>query len=48
LSVSAEDARLIIQGHAFAQGRSMMEVAQEIVDRQLGFSRGESGIEVSK
>jgi len=37
LEVSAEDAELIIKGHAFAQGKSMMEIAQQVIDRNLNF-----------
>jgi hypothetical protein len=48
LRVPADEARLIIQGHAFAAGRSMMEVAQDIVERRLSFLHGERGIEVSE
>lgn len=47
LRVPGEDALLIIQGQAFATGKTMMEIAEEIVDRRLSFSYGESGIEVS-
>ena len=45
LRIAADDARLVIQGHAFATGRSMMEVAQDIVERRLGFSQQDGGIE---
>jgi hypothetical protein len=45
---AADDARLIIQGHAFATGRSMMEVAQDIVERRLGFSQQDGGTEVTE
>ncbi len=46
IDVSADDARLVIQGHAFAAGRSMMEVAQDILDGRLRFTRDGSRIEV--
>jgi hypothetical protein len=46
LRISAADAQLIIQGHAFATGSSMMEVARRIVDADLAFIQGEHGIEV--
>jgi hypothetical protein len=46
LGIPAADAQLIIQGHAFATGTTMMEVAQRIVDADLAFHRGEHGIEV--
>ena len=47
LQIGAEDARLVIQGHAFAASRSMMDVAQDIVDRRLSFTRNDTGFEVS-
>jgi hypothetical protein len=47
LDLSADDARLVIHGHAFAASRSMKEVAQDILDGRLNFSRGYSGIEAS-
>lgn len=47
LRIASEDAVLIIQGHAFATGQSMMEVSQSIVDRKLGFTHGANGIEVA-
>ncbi|MEN0083456.1 MAG: GAF and ANTAR domain-containing protein [Leifsonia sp.] len=43
LDISAEDARLVIQGHAFATGRSMMEVSRDIVDGALDFSADATG-----
>lgn len=43
LRLSADDARLVIQGHAFAVGQPMMEVAQAIVDGQLDFSKESLG-----
>jgi len=46
LGITAADAQLIIQGHAFATGSTMMDVAQRIVDSDLAFIRGEHGIEV--
>jgi len=45
LDVSADDARLIIQGHAFASDSSMMDVAREILDGNLSFSRQAQGFE---
>ncbi|WP_349898245.1 GAF and ANTAR domain-containing protein [Parafrigoribacterium soli] len=48
LRIPGDDARLVIQGHAFAAGRPMMEVAQEIIDGKLEFTRRETGIEVSE
>jgi len=47
LDVSAEDARLVIQGHAFAAERPVMAVAQDIIDGTLVFSRRSDGIEAS-
>ena len=47
LRVPGDDALLIIQGQAFATGRTMMEMAEEIVERRLSFSYGDNGIEVS-
>jgi hypothetical protein len=46
IDVSADDARLVIQGHAFSAERSMMEVAQDILDGRLRFTRTGSRIEV--
>ena len=46
LRISAADAQLIIQGHAFATGSTMMDLAQRIVDADLAFTQGEHGIEV--
>jgi hypothetical protein len=45
LDISPDDARLVIQSHAFATGRSMMEVANDIVEGRLRFSTGSGGIE---
>jgi GAF domain/ANTAR domain len=44
LGISAEDARLLIQGHAFAGGRSMRQIAEEILERRLDFSQQTGGI----
>jgi len=38
LGISAEDALLLIQGQAFADGRSVQEVAGDIVGRRLRFT----------
>ena len=38
LNLNADDARLVIQGHAFATGRSMMEVSRAVVDGELDFT----------
>jgi hypothetical protein len=47
LQVSPDDARLIIQGHAFAAGRPMKEIAREILSGAVSFAHGENGIESS-
>jgi ANTAR domain-containing protein/GAF domain-containing protein len=47
LELPADDARLVIQGHAFATNRSMMDVANDIVNRKLSFAQGPLGIESS-
>ena len=39
LDISAEDARLLIQGHAFALGQTMRQIAEEILERRLDFSK---------
>jgi GAF domain-containing protein len=39
LDITAEDAYLLIQARAFADGRPMQDVAQDIVKRQLRFTR---------
>jgi hypothetical protein len=36
--VSAEDAHLLLQGHAFAEGVSMDEIAQEVISGRLVFT----------
>ena len=46
IDVSADDARLVIQGQAFAAGRPMMDVAQDILEGRLRFTREGSRIEV--
>jgi len=48
LDVAIDDARLVIEGHAFASNRSMMDVASDIVDGTLNFSVQGDGIEASK
>jgi GAF domain-containing protein len=47
LRLPADDARLVIQGHAFATNQSMMDVASDIVNRKLTFSNGSEGIEAT-
>lgn len=41
LRITADDARLVIQGHAFARGESVMTVARRVVDGELDFSAEE-------
>ncbi len=48
IDVSADDARLVIQGQAFASSRPMMDVAQDILDGRLRFIREGSRIEVAQ
>jgi hypothetical protein len=48
LRMRSDDARLVIQGQAFATGRPMMEVALDIVEGRLSFSQSEGEIEVSQ
>lgn len=48
LELSADDARLVIHGYAFAASQSMKEIAQDILDGRLNFSRGDGGIEASE
>jgi hypothetical protein len=45
LGISADDARLVVQGHAFAVGRPMKEVARDILTGALAFRHGDTGIE---
>jgi len=45
LELNPEDARLLINGHAFATGRSTREVAEDIVGKRLRFSREGGAIE---
>jgi hypothetical protein len=48
IDVSADDARLVIQGQAFASSRPMMDVAQDIIDGRVRFTREGSRIEVAE
>ena len=48
LGLTAEDARLVIQSHAFATGRTMMAVSQDLLDGRLDFSRRDGRIEDSR
>jgi hypothetical protein len=45
LNISPDDAALVIQGHAFALGRPMMDVADDILAGRVRFSIGADGIE---
>ena len=47
LDISADDARLVIRGHADAASRSAMEIAQEIIDGTLTFTRKHNGFEAT-
>lgn len=38
LGISAEDAHLIIQARAFAESRSMQEIAEDVVDQRIRFT----------
>lgn len=44
LNVSAADALLIIRGHAFAHGRSVRDIATDIVEKRLDLSQGSTGM----
>ena len=46
LGIGPEDALLMIQGHAFASERSMMDIADEIVEGRLAFRSRHGRIEV--
>jgi len=45
LDISAEEAGLVIQGHAFATNRPMSDVAEDVLAGRLVFRRGADGIE---
>jgi hypothetical protein len=45
LDVSAEDARLVIHGHAFAVARPVLDIAQDVLDGRLNFAMRDDGIE---
>jgi hypothetical protein len=47
LRLPPEDALLILRGRAFASGRSMMEIATDVVARRVSFTAGPNGIEDS-
>ena len=46
LDLSPDDARLVIQGQAFATGRSMTDVAEDVVAGRVRFTRRDDRIEV--
>ncbi|MDY0910451.1 GAF and ANTAR domain-containing protein [Microbacterium sp. CFBP9034] len=48
LQIAPEDARLVIQGHAFATSRSMMDVAADITEGRLRFLRRSGRIEATE
>jgi hypothetical protein len=45
LNMTAEEAQLVIQGHAFATGRPMPEIAADVVAGRLGFRTVDGEIE---
>ncbi|WP_194409995.1 GAF and ANTAR domain-containing protein [Microbacterium cremeum] len=45
LDITADEAQLVIQGHAFAAGEPVMAIASDIVERRLGFHRVDGEIE---
>ena len=47
LDLSADDALLVIQGYAFANSRSMMGVAQDVIEGRLSFSSEDDEIEAT-
>lgn len=47
VGVSPEDAELLLQGHAFATGTSMREVADDVLAGRLSFATRPTGIEES-
>ncbi|WP_235565710.1 GAF and ANTAR domain-containing protein [Microbacterium sp. Root166] len=46
LDISADDAQLVVQAHAFTTGRAVMDVATEVVNGVLRFHRVDGRIEV--
>ncbi|UKF80587.1 hypothetical protein FGD68_02735 [Clavibacter californiensis] len=44
LGLPAKDAYLLIQGHAFATHRSMLEIADDLLTGRLHFTRESDGI----
>lgn len=45
LDITAEEAQLVLQGHAFAAGKPVMAIASDVVERRLGFRRINGEIE---
>jgi hypothetical protein len=45
LGVSVDDAEMLLRGHAYAESRSMADVAQDILNGRLRFTVETSGIE---
>jgi len=45
LGLSPDDAHLLIQAQAFAQNRSMSEVAEDILERRTGYVMRDETIE---
>ena len=39
LDVSADDAALLLRAHAFSSGRTVRDIARDVVDRRLDFAR---------
>lgn len=48
LNLSPDEAQLIVRGHAYASSRSVMEVAEDVVDGRLRFVRRDGAIEVMR
>lgn len=46
LDIDADDARLLLQSHAFATDRNVMAVADDVLDGRLIFSKDSGAIEV--
>jgi GAF domain-containing protein len=42
LDVTADDATLLLRAHAFSTGRSVREIANDVVERRLNFSGGDT------
>lgn len=48
LNISAHDAELLLRAHAFAQGRSVQQIANDIVERRLTFTSDPSAREAAE